>query len=163
MATLKWITVGFLVLVLSACGGDSGGTTSSTDTGAPDTGTPDTAVPDTATPDVGAPDTAEPDVAIPSNPTWTADIKPIIDASCSGGGCHTDGSAAAGVNLDTYAQTQEMSANTTCYPNLTVGAVLALKVAPNPPCGIQMPIAKPLLSQDEQHLFQGWVDSGMLE
>ena len=158
MATLRWITVGFLVLTLTACGGSSGGTTPSTDTGVPDTGAPDTGAPDVGTPDVAVPDTA-----VPLNPTWTVDIKPIVDASCSGGGCHTDGSAAAGVNLDTYAKTQEMSANTGCYPNLTVGAVLALKVAPNPPCGIQMPIAKPLLSQDEQHLFQGWVDSGMLE
>ena len=35
-------------------------------------------------------------------PTYTNDIKPILDARCASSGCHDGNSSAAGVELDTY-------------------------------------------------------------
>jgi len=119
--------------------------------------------PDTSEPDTSEPDTSEPDVPPTTNVTWTKDIQPILVNSCGGAGCHLDGQSGGSVNFDAYASSQEDSANVACYPGLKIGEVMALKVGPNPPCGIQMPIGKPLLEQPEQDLFTDWVNAGMPE
>ncbi|MGC4057612.1 MAG: hypothetical protein QM743_05745 [Chitinophagaceae bacterium] len=36
-----------------------------------------------------------------TNTTWSADIQPMVQASCAKSGCH-DASASAGINLTTY-------------------------------------------------------------
>ncbi len=149
MRTMKWMMVGWMVFSLTACGGSSNGDT-------------DTTEPDTSKPDGVEPDTPEPDVIV-SDPTWTNDIQAIVAASCSGAGCHTGGQNGGAVNFDSYANTQAMSTNVACYAGLTVGEVMALKVAPSPPCGIQMPIGKPMLSLPDQALFEAWVNAGMPE
>ncbi len=38
-----------------------------------------------------------------STPTYTADIAPILNASCANGGCHNAGSKRAGIDLSNYA------------------------------------------------------------
>jgi hypothetical protein len=43
------------------------------------------------------------------NPTYTADIKPILDASCAKSGCHDAVTAQNGVNLSTYATASAIS------------------------------------------------------
>jgi hypothetical protein len=42
-------------------------------------------------------------------PTYTADIKPILDASCAKSGCHDAITAQNGVNLSTYATASAIS------------------------------------------------------
>jgi cytochrome c553 len=38
-----------------------------------------------------------------TTPTYTADIKPILDASCASSGCHSASSKAQGYDLSSYA------------------------------------------------------------
>ena len=42
-------------------------------------------------------------------PTYTADIKPILDASCAKSGCHDAITVQNGVNLSTYATARAIS------------------------------------------------------
>lgn len=42
-------------------------------------------------------------------PTYTADIKPILDASCAKSGCHDAATAQEGVNLSTFASASAVS------------------------------------------------------
>ena len=42
-------------------------------------------------------------------PTYTADIKPILDASCAKSGCHNAATAKKGVNLSTFASASSVS------------------------------------------------------
>lgn len=44
-------------------------------------------------------------------PTYTAEIKPIIDTNCATTGCHNSSSQAGGINLSTYALTSSESNN----------------------------------------------------
>lgn len=44
-------------------------------------------------------------------PTYTADIKSILDANCAQSGCHSASYPAAGINLSTYAAAKEESLN----------------------------------------------------
>ncbi len=43
------------------------------------------------------------------SPTYTAEIKPILDASCAKSGCHDATTAQNGVNLSTYASASAVS------------------------------------------------------
>ena len=42
-------------------------------------------------------------------PTYTADIKPILDVSCAKSGCHNAATAKKGVNLSNYASASAVS------------------------------------------------------
>lgn len=44
-------------------------------------------------------------------PTYTAEIKAIIDTNCASSGCHNATSQAGGINLSTYALTSSESNN----------------------------------------------------
>lgn len=43
------------------------------------------------------------------NPTYTADIKPILDASCAKSGCHNAATAKKGINLSDYSHASQIS------------------------------------------------------
>lgn len=43
------------------------------------------------------------------NPTYTADIKPILDTSCAKSGCHNAATAKKGINLSNYASASDVS------------------------------------------------------
>lgn len=44
-----------------------------------------------------------------SSPTYTANVKALIDANCATSGCHSASAQANGINLSTYASTKSES------------------------------------------------------
>lgn len=90
--------------------------------------------------------------------TWDAHIQPLVQATCSP--CHLAGGASGGVSFDTYADTQLLVDD--CPPGdaRTLAAVMAEKVAPNPPCGQRMPLGGAPLTDAEVQLFADWVAAG---
>jgi len=86
------------------------------------------------------------------NPTYTNEVKAIIDASCATSGCHDATTAAHGVQLDTYA-------NVTA--NFDAHAFLC-SIHHGADC-IHMPFNGDKLSESEIELITCWAKGGFTE
>lgn len=82
-------------------------------------------------------------------PTYTADIKPILDASCAKSGCHNATTAEAGVNLSSYA-----SASSISQEDRFLGAIQHKQGFP------KMPDDGPKLPDAQIELLTCWVQNG---
>jgi hypothetical protein len=85
-------------------------------------------------------------------PTYTSDIKAILDASCAKSGCHNSADLANNMDLSTYANAMAISQQ----PRF-LGAI-------NHQSGfIAMPQDGPKLSNDKIELLTCWVENGSPE
>ncbi len=85
-------------------------------------------------------------------PTYTVDIKPILDNSCALSGCHDMASAEKGIVLSTYALAAGESKN-----DRFLGSIQHKR-------GYKMmPEEAPQLSNDKVQLLTCWVQSGSPE
>ena len=82
-------------------------------------------------------------------PTYTADIKPILDNSCAKSGCHDAATAEHGVNLSTYASASSVSQETRF-----LGVIQHKKGYP------KMPDDGPKLPASQVELLTCWVQAG---
>ncbi len=85
-------------------------------------------------------------------PTYSAEIKPILDGSCAISGCHNAISAQGGINLSNYATAAIESKN-----DRFLGTIQHKKGYS------QMPEDSPKLSNDKIELLTCWVQSGSPE
>jgi len=90
--------------------------------------------------------------------SWAQDILPLVRKNCTT--CHSSDSTYGGPKIVTYADTQKSSS---CYDGKSIGEAMALKVATDPGCGVQMPKDASALSADDQKLLADWVAGGQLE
>lgn len=81
------------------------------------------------------------------NMTYSADIKPILQANCYG--CHGNGAATAGISLDSYSGVEKQAKNS----NL-VGVITHSSGYP------AMPLGKPKLSDCDINKIKDWVARG---
>ena len=85
-------------------------------------------------------------------PTYTADVKPILDNTCGQSGCHNASSAMAGIVLTNYA-----SASSASKSDRFLGAIQHKR-------GFEpMPQDAPKLSNDLVELLTCWVQGGSPE
>jgi hypothetical protein len=82
-------------------------------------------------------------------PTYTSDIKSILDASCAKSGCHDSITQADGKNFSTYATASAIS-----LTNEFLGAVQHRQGF------MPMPKDGPKLSDDKIQLLTCWVQNG---
>jgi len=87
-----------------------------------------------------------------STPTYTADIKAIIDASCATSGCHDATTMADGRDLTTYAKVSTDSKNSNF-----LGSIQQLDQY------TAMPIGSPKLSDAQIETISCWVQGGSPE
>ena len=85
-------------------------------------------------------------------PTYSADIKPILDGSCATSGCHNSSSQQAGVNLSNY----NGASNASSRPSFL--GTIQHKKGYNP-----MPQNSAQLSQDKIDLITCWVQNGSVQ
>ncbi len=85
-------------------------------------------------------------------PTYTAEIKPIIDTNCATSGCHDSSSQAGGINLSTYALTSSESNNARF-----LGSIQRLSAYSS------MPRNSAKLSDTTIQLIYCWVENGQPE
>ncbi len=86
------------------------------------------------------------------NPTYTVDIKPILDASCAKSGCHNAATAKRGVNLSTFE-----SASSESQKDQFLGVIQHKKGYP------KMPDDGPQLPASQVELLTCWVQNGSPE
>lgn len=97
--------------------------------------------------------------------SYSQQIAPIFQATCSGSGCHINGSK-NGVNLTTHAQV--ISSRGDKYGTLVVlpgnatGSPLVNKLGSNPQFGVRMPDGKSALSSAQITLIRTWINEGAL-
>lgn len=85
-------------------------------------------------------------------PTYTADIKPILDASCASAGCHSSVNPSEDIDLSTYASTKEHG-----NEDHFLGSIQHLS-------GYEpMPNGQPKLSDEIIKKISCWVQNGMPE
>lgn len=83
--------------------------------------------------------------------SYTADVRPILDAKCATAGCHDAGTGAGGYDFSTHATTQPSATN-----GKLVGTV-------NWTAGFSaMPKNQPKLSQCEINKITRWANQGAL-
>jgi len=82
-------------------------------------------------------------------PTYTADVKPILDASCAKSGCHDAITVQNGVNLSTYA-----TASTVSQEERFLGVIHHRDGFP------AMPFDGPKLPQAQLQILSCWVQNG---
>ena len=82
-------------------------------------------------------------------PTYTADIKAILDASCAKSGCHDSATQSDGKNLSNYAGASAVSVT-----NEFLGAIQHRQGF------IPMPKDGPQLDADKVRLLSCWVQNG---
>ena len=87
-----------------------------------------------------------------TTPTYTADIKPILDASCAKSGCHDAITMQNGVNLSTYATASVIS-----QQERFLGVIEHRAGFP------QMPFDGPKLPDHQIQLLNCWVEAGSPE
>ena len=85
-------------------------------------------------------------------PTYTADIKPILDVSCAKSGCHDAITSQNGVNLSTYA-----SASAISQQEIFLGVIQHKEGFP------QMPFDGPKLPDAQIELLTCWAENGAPE
>lgn len=87
-----------------------------------------------------------------TSPTYTADIRPILDASCAKSGCHDAITVQNGVNLSTYATARDIS-----QQERFLGVIEHRAGFP------QMPFDGPKLPDHQIQLLNCWVEAGSPE
>ncbi|WP_394845911.1 hypothetical protein LZC95_00425 [Pendulispora brunnea] len=70
----------------------------------------------------------------------------LVDKTAPGGACKTGDAGTANIKL--------------VAPNDSENSLLSKKIRPNPPCGGQMPLNKPALSDSEVELIDSWIENG---
>ena len=86
------------------------------------------------------------------SPSYSADIKPIIDASCATSGCHNAVSGAENIDLSTYAKVKDES-----FKRRFLGSI-------NRESGFKaMPQGAPKLSDSNINLITCWIENGHAE
>jgi hypothetical protein len=88
----------------------------------------------------------------------------VFAPSCGGNGCHGAMGAQQGLDLESpgvAARVVGVSAKecsvTLADPKNPEGSLLYTKLGPNPPCGSQMPIARPVLSATDVACVKAWI------
>jgi hypothetical protein len=95
--------------------------------------------------------------------SYSADIQPIFNTSCSGSGCHINAST-NGVRLDSYGSV--MASRGSQYARLVVspgdpgGSPLVDKIHPNPDFGRRMPDGRSPLSSRQISMIEKWIEDG---
>ena len=150
-------------------GGDDSGVTDAggEDTGETDAGGEDTGETDTGGDDTGGEDTGETDAggAVDLDTMFAT----VIEPSCGGAGCHLNGAAAGGINLDndgTLAARLLATALQAPIPYVTPGDVDASylwhKVQGTQDLvggsGSRMPLVPPFLTDDQLNTLQAWIE-----
>lgn len=79
--------------------------------------------------------------------TFTADIKPIIDAYCKG--CHSGSSPSGGILLSTYNEIQSLAVSGRLYGSISHQSAYTA-----------MPLNQPKLPQCQIDQIKNWIDSG---
>ena len=165
LTNMKTLAV-LATLMLAACGSSAdtdtttGGTTetgTTTEGGTTAAGTTEGATTEGGTTEAG---TTGGDTAV----TWEGDIQPIVNVSCSGGSCHTEGGKSGGVSFDSYADVSAVR-DEGCFAGdgLKVGEKMARKVAVDNDCNTRMPLTGDKLTEEQLKLFTDWVDGGLAE
>jgi hypothetical protein len=85
-------------------------------------------------------------------PTYTENIKPILDVTCAREGCHSAGHGAGDINLSDYAGASDASKNKNF-----MGAIQ------HKPFYQQMPKGGDILPDTQIHLIYCWVQNGSPE
>lgn len=87
-----------------------------------------------------------------STPTYTQNIKPILEATCSGSECHTSGQTEGGVDLSSYAGASEASREKNF-----------MKTIQHIPGYPKMPKDADRLPDAQIHMIYCWVENGSPE
>ena len=95
---------------------------------------------------------SDPDECSGLSPTYTADIKPILDASCAKSGCHDAITAQNGVNLSNYTTASAISQQERFLAVIEHRAGFP-----------QMPFDGPKLPDNQIQLLKCWVADGSPE
>lgn len=85
-------------------------------------------------------------------PTYTQNVKPILDATCSGSECHIGGQAEGGIDLSTYA-----GASAASKKKSFMGTIQ------HKPFYQKMPKDAPILPDAQIHVLSCWVENGSPE
>jgi hypothetical protein len=85
-------------------------------------------------------------------PTYTENIKPILDVTCARSGCHGGGHAASGIDLSTYAGTVSASSKKSF-----MGSIQHMPFYQN------MPKNADRLPDSQIHLLSCWIANGTPE
>lgn len=97
--------------------------------------------------------------------SFSADVAPLLSASCAGSGCHV-GQTTSGVNLTTHAQilasTGIQYGTAVVVPGDAEASPLVDKLGPNPDHGSRMPLGRPALSAAQIEVLKSWIDAGAL-
>lgn len=87
-----------------------------------------------------------------ANPTYTQDIKSILDANCATSGCHNSSSQAHGINLSTYSEVVTESGKARFMGSIEHQSGYAA-----------MPENKPKLSDADIQSIYCWIQNGKQE
>ncbi len=85
-------------------------------------------------------------------PTYTQNVKPILDVTCARSGCHGAGEAEAGIDLSTYSGSAAASKNKNF-----MGAIQ------HKPFYKKMPQDADMLTDTQIHLLFCWIENGSPE
>ena len=85
-------------------------------------------------------------------PTYTNNIKPILDAACATEHCHTSGHASSGIDLSTYAGSSAASNKKSFMGSIQ-----------HKPFYQKMPKNQPIMADAEIHLLYCWIQNGSPE
>lgn len=104
-------------------------------------------------------------------PTYSSDVKPIIDGNCITG-CHQTGGVANFSPLTNYNEVVNGKASgSSCGSSGMMYVVkgnpskslLYLKLLDSPPCGGRMPPGRAPLSQEQINIIKTWIENGAPE
>lgn len=87
-----------------------------------------------------------------TNPTYTGEIKALLDLNCATASCHSSSSQAGGINLSNYISSENESSNARF-----LGAIN--QISPY----VEMPRNASKLSDDDIKTLTCWVDNGSPE
>ena len=85
-------------------------------------------------------------------PTYTQNVKPILDATCSGSECHTHGQTEGGIDLSTYA-----GASAASKEKSFMGTIQ------HKPFYKKMPEGADRLTDPQIHVLFCWIENGSPE
>ena len=95
--------------------------------------------------------------------SYSKQIQPIFNTSCSGPGCHA-GSGQHGVVLTSYDEVMDSYGLVYDSPIVIPGnasiSPITDKVGPSPIFGERMPLGQPPLSNEEIQLLRDWIEQG---
>ena len=98
--------------------------------------------------------------------SFSADVNPIFQASCSGSGCHI-GQTTNGVNLSSYDSVINSIAASynkdAVIPSDAAGSPLVDKLGVSPEFGSRMPSGRAALSTLQIDTIRGWIDDGAID